>query len=110
MAIVAKDDNIRIERLELGPYGTNAYLVVCLTSKDSVLVDAPAEAGKIMERLQGTNPRYILITHTHFDHLGALSELQSKLGIPIAIHTLEAGNIPSDPEILLNYGTGQSCR
>ena len=29
MAVVANDDDIRIEKLSLGPFGTNAYILVC---------------------------------------------------------------------------------
>lgn len=104
MALVVKDDNIQIEKLEVGPFGTNAYVLVCRATGDSVLVDTPAEANKIMERLKGTNPRYILITHNHTDHLGAFSELRSLLGVPVAVHPLDAERLPSPPEILLNDG------
>ena len=104
MAIVAKDGIVQIERLELGAFGTNAYIVVCQLTKDSVLVDAPGEATKVMERLRGTNPRYILITHDHWDHLGALSQLKSELKVPIAAHPADSANLPSTPEILLNDG------
>ena len=104
MAAVVKDDDIQIERLELGPFGTNAYVVTCQQTQDSVLVDTPAEANTIMSRLQGTNPKYILLTHNHMDHLGAFSELRSTLKVPVAVHTLDTGNLPSPPEILLNNG------
>jgi glyoxylase-like metal-dependent hydrolase (beta-lactamase superfamily II) len=104
MAIVVNDAIVQIERLELGAFGTNAYIVVCQLTKDSVLVDTPGEAPKVMERLKGTNPRYILITHDHWDHLDALSQLKSKLKVPIAVHPADSANLPSTPEILLNDG------
>lgn len=102
--IVAKDDNIQIERLELGPFSTNAYIVICQKTRDSVLIDAPAEAGTIIDRLKGTNPRYILLTHNHTDHIGALAELHSRLKAPLAVHASDAGNLPSPPEKLLSDG------
>jgi len=101
---MAKDDTIQIEKLELGAFSTNAYVILCRATGDSVLVDAPAEASKIIEQLKGTNPKYILLTHTHIDHLGALSELQSKLGLSVATHPLDASSLSSPPEILLNDG------
>ena len=104
MASVVKDDNLQIERLQLGPFGTNAYVLTCQQTKDSVVVDAPAEASKIIERLKGTNPRYILLTHNHMDHIGALSELRSKLKIPLAAHVADAGVLSPPPEIQLNDG------
>jgi glyoxylase-like metal-dependent hydrolase (beta-lactamase superfamily II) len=104
MVNVVKDDSIQIEKLELGPFGTNAYILICLQTGASVLVDAPAEAGKILERLKGTDPEYILMTHNHMDHTGALAELKSVLNIPIAAHCDDAGNLPLQPDILLNDG------
>lgn len=104
MVVVAKDDAIQIERLELGPFGTNAYIVICQKTRDSVLIDAPAEANTIMDRLKSTNPKYILLTHNHMDHTGALAELRTKLKIPLAAHALDARNLPSPPEMLLNDG------
>ncbi len=104
MAVVVRDDNLQIERLQLGPFGTNAYVLTCRQTGDSVLVDAPAEAGKIADRLEGTNPRYILLTHNHIDHIGALSELRSKLRIPLAAHTADGMTLSPPPEIQLNDG------
>ena len=104
MTIVAEDDAIQIERLELGPFGTNAYIVMCRKTRDSVLIDAPAEADIIMGRLRNTTPGYILLTHNHMDHIGALAELRTRLKIPLAAHALDAKNLPSLPEILLNGG------
>jgi len=104
MELVAKDDYVQIDRLQLGAFGTNSYIIRCRVTGDSVLVDAPAEAAEILERLKATNPRYILMTHNHMDHIGALSELKSKLGISIAAHPLDAKNLPSPPETLLGDG------
>ncbi len=104
MTIVVKENHIQIERLQLGPFGTNAYVLICRQTKESVLVDAPAEAGKIAERLAGTKPEYILLTHAHMDHIGALSELRAKLRVPLAAHSEEAHNLPAPPEIWLNDG------
>ncbi len=102
MVVVVKDDDIQIKRLELGPYGTNAYIIVCRKTRDSVLIDTPAAAGTIKSGLKGTNPRYILMTHNHMDHLGAFSELRAALKVPIAAHALDAWDLPSRPEMLLS--------
>ena len=104
MTVLEKDENIQIERLELGLFDTNAYIVICAKTRDSVLIDAPADESAIMYALNGTNPKYILLTHSHMDHVGALSEVHSKLSIPIASHALDAENLPSPPGMLLNDG------
>jgi hydroxyacylglutathione hydrolase len=104
MTSVVKDDRIQIEKLELGPFGTNAYILVCRNTAQSVVVDAPADAGKILQLLKETSPRYILITHNHMDHTGALSDLKSALGVPIAAHPADAGRLPVSADQLLNDG------
>jgi len=109
MVNVANDDRIRIEKLELGPFGTNAYFLTCRQTSASVLVDAPGEAGKILSQLKGTDPKYILMTHNHMDHTGALVEVKSALNVPIAAHRDDAGNLPMQPDLLLNDGDVVSC-
>jgi hydroxyacylglutathione hydrolase len=103
MAVVAEDSNLRIIQLDVaGTIVSNAYLLVCQKTGDSVLVDTPGEAGKLLEQMKGTNPRYVLITHNHFDHLMAFDEVRSKLRVPVAAHPLDA--LPSPPDVLLNDG------
>ncbi len=109
MVNVVKDDSIRIEKLELGPFGTNAYFLICRNTGASVLVDAPGEAGKILTQLKGTDPEYILMTHNHMDHTGALAEVKSALNIPIAAHSDDAGGLPLNPDMLINDGDVISC-
>ena len=104
MTVIARDDILQIERLTLGPYGTNAYIVVCLKTLASVLIDAPAEADTIIEKLRGSKPCYILLTHNHQDHTGALSELHSRLNVPLAAHASDSEKLPTKPEILLKDG------
>ncbi|MFC1906440.1 MBL fold metallo-hydrolase [Chloroflexota bacterium] len=100
--VVVKDKNIQIERLELGPWRTNSYIVTCQITRDSVLIDAPADTSTIIDRLSSTNPKYILLTHNHVDHIGALAELQFKLKVPLAACALDSGKLQSPPEILLS--------
>ena len=104
MECIARNEYVRIDRLKLGPFDTNSYIVTCPLTGDSVLVDAPAEASEILKASKGTHPRYILITHNHGDHIGALSELKSKLRIPIGAHHLDAKGLPLRPDILLEEG------
>ena len=105
MPVVTEDSNVRIIQLDVGEgMVSNAYLLVCPQTSDSVIIDTPGNAGKIIEQLEGTNPRYILITHNHGDHLGALVDLQSALKIPVAVNPLDAAGLPLSPDIMLNDG------
>lgn len=104
MVRVVKNEYVQIDRLKLGSFDTNSYILTCPLTEDSVLVDAPAEPSEILKALKETNPIYILITHNHMDHLGALSEIKSKLRIPIGAHRMDAKGLPLRPEILLEDG------
>jgi glyoxylase-like metal-dependent hydrolase (beta-lactamase superfamily II) len=104
MTIVEKDETLRVERIETAPFGTNAYIVVCETTGENVLIDAPGDAEKILDRLEGTNPICILITHRHMDHTGALQRLKDELNIPVAAHLADAESLPVEPEMLLDNG------
>ncbi len=75
--LVVDEEEVRIKKLELGPWGTNAYILICKATMDSVLVDTPAEADKIIEQLKETTPKYKLMTLSHIDHIGALLELEA---------------------------------
>jgi glyoxylase-like metal-dependent hydrolase (beta-lactamase superfamily II) len=104
MTTVVKDERIQIERLELGPFGTNSYILICQKTNESIVVDAPGEAGMVVEKLQETQPKYILMTHDHFDHIGGLVELRSALKIQVAAHIADANDLPLKPDLLLNDG------
>jgi glyoxylase-like metal-dependent hydrolase (beta-lactamase superfamily II) len=99
------DDNIiRIDKLTLGPYETNTYIAVCRQTGESLVVDAPARASEIIAHLSGTQPRYILLTHDHYDHTGVLVSLRSRLKVPLAVHEFDSYQLKTPPEIILKDG------
>ena len=102
MATAVKNESIRIERYELGPFGTNSYIMTCLKTGDSVVFDAPGDAQKIIDQLQHTKPKYILMTHNHMDHTGALAKLKSAIDVPVAAHA--ADRLPIKADMLLTDG------
>ena len=57
-----------------------------------------------MAQLKGTDPKYILMTHNHMDHTGALTDVKSALNVPIAAHRDDAGSLPLQPDMLLSDG------
>ncbi|MBQ7876064.1 MAG: MBL fold metallo-hydrolase [Clostridia bacterium] len=76
---------MKIRKLVLGALGTNCYV---LGDKNVALVDAAANADGIIKYLESENLvlEAILVTHGHFDHVMALSELREKTGAKVYMH------------------------
>jgi hydroxyacylglutathione hydrolase len=104
MTVIVEDGTTRISRLRLGPWETNAYIVVCLETGASIVVDTPAEANSIIQELKGTTPKCLLLTHNHLDHIGALAELRNKLKVPLAAHPSDSTGLTDAPERRLKDG------
>jgi glyoxylase-like metal-dependent hydrolase (beta-lactamase superfamily II) len=107
---LVENKNFKIEKMELGSFGTNSYIILAQNSQDAVLIDAPDEANKILDRLKGINLKYILLTHNHMDHIGALSLLKQRLKVPLAAHPLDAQNLSCSTDVLLSDGDTISFR
>lgn len=63
---------MEITLLTVGAYQTNCYIVTA-DDKSAVVIDPGAEADKIINKAKelGAKVKYILLTHGHFDHIGA---------------------------------------
>jgi hydroxyacylglutathione hydrolase len=71
---------------EAGSWGLNAYVFICPTTRQSILIDPGADPEALLELVQGTAPVAILVTHTHADHIGALAAMQARLKAPVMFH------------------------
>ena len=59
---------------------TNCYIVADKKTKEAFIIDPGAEANKIIEMIKILNVevKYIILTHCHGDHTGALTEVKEK--------------------------------
>ena len=77
----------------VGPLQENCYIVRAAGSDRAVIVDPGDEAERILGALQAleiTTVDAILLTHTHFDHVGAVAEVGRATGAPVYCPELEA--------------------
>jgi glyoxylase-like metal-dependent hydrolase (beta-lactamase superfamily II) len=78
--------SLAVNRYELGPIGTNCYVVRAHDrAHEAVVVDPGADAARILEELAALESTCaaILITHGHWDHLGGVAELAQATGAPV---------------------------
>ena len=80
---------IKIFPIPVGDYQANCY--VLSVGDEAVIVDPGDEAAKIFSYIasQALEPVAILMTHGHFDHIGALKEVQKKYNVPVYAHKKE---------------------
>ena len=69
----------------VGPLQENCYLVRREGSDRALLIDPGDEAPKLQGAMDdlGFEPEAILLTHTHFDHIGAVAPLARATGAPV---------------------------
>jgi hydroxyacylglutathione hydrolase len=78
--------SLAINRYELGPIGTNCYVVrVDPQATVAIVVDPGADAERVLTELSKSGARCeaILITHGHWDHLGGVADLAEASGAPV---------------------------
>jgi len=81
---------LNIRTYPLGPLQTNCY-IVSNKNKECLVFD-PGEEGsalsKEIKKLQ-LKPLAILLTHAHFDHIGAVEIVRDQFNVPVYIHVSE---------------------
>jgi len=87
-----------VDTYQLGPVGTNCYVVRAdRDATDAVVVDPGGDAAQLRLDLARTGAlcAAILLTHTHFDHLGAVADLAEGTGAPVYVSPDAKGALES---------------
>jgi len=73
---------LKIHTLTLGMYQTNTYIIHEANSKGCCIIDPGYEADAILQEVEalGLQVEAILLTHGHFDHVGAVRDLAADTG------------------------------
>ena len=83
----------------IGPFQTNAYLLSCSETSEGVIIDpAPGSAEMLIRGSAHLKIEAILLTHSHWDHIGDLKKVKEAFGAPIYVH-------PTDRENVVNPGS-----
>ncbi len=77
-----------IKTLLVGQFETNCYIVTDEQSLDCAVIDPGDESNTILDYLESNRLkcRVILLTHGHFDHIGAVLPVSEETGAPVYVH------------------------
>lgn len=87
---------LKIHVLPLGDYQTNCYIVHEENSTDCLIIDPGYEPKIISSYLEekGLTPEAILLTHCHFDHVGAVKDLAAQYDCKVFLDKKELAMPP----------------
>ena len=98
--------SVCVKKMIVGPVRTNCYIVYMEGSKEAVLVDPGEDAFQIENKLKelSLTPAAILLTHGHFDHIGAVRTLKAHFGMPVYAYRDEKQILTSDMNLARMIG------
>lgn len=82
---------LQVRALPLGPIGTNCY-VVTVGGERAIVIDPGADPEQVLEavRTEHLQVEAVLVTHCHWDHIGAVAPVARGLKVPVYMSRLEA--------------------
>lgn len=109
---------MKIQTLQVGPIGTNCYILCDPETAVCAVIDPGEEAARVAAAVKesGCTPCAILLTHGHYDHTGAVAALHEQWpDIPVYLSRLDqAGDNPYLRELFppiagaVDYGEGDT--
>ena len=82
-----------IKSFALGAYETNCYIVADEATLECAVIDPGADATTVLNYLEETKLRcrFVLLTHGHFDHTGAVEDVLADTDAELFVHKADAG-------------------
>ncbi len=84
--------SLEVRLLTVGPIAENCFIVRREGADKALLIDPGEEPDRIVAEIEqtGATVEAILITHCHFDHVGAVAPLARATGAPVYVPEIEA--------------------
>ena len=89
-----EDTTVRIDKLVVGPFENNVFIVRCKATGEAAIIDAANEHERLVPIARATGVRRVLTTHGHWDHIQAVTAIRDA-GIDVGIAPADAAMLPS---------------
>jgi glyoxylase-like metal-dependent hydrolase (beta-lactamase superfamily II) len=86
---------LQIQQFTVGAFAENPYLLWCSDTMQAIIIDPGDEANLLWQAIAhaGVQLQAIVLTHAHLDHVGAVTALRERTGVPVYLH-------PDDDDLL----------
>jgi glyoxylase-like metal-dependent hydrolase (beta-lactamase superfamily II) len=93
-----------ITKVSVGPMDNNTYLLRCRATGEQLLIDAAAEAPRLLRLAGPGGLAAVVTTHRHGDHVGALVDVATATGAQTYAHPADADALPVPPTTVVEDG------
>lgn len=96
---------MKIKKFEVGPLFVNCYILYDNDTKEAVVIDPGDEPDLILDfvKEEGLSVNFILCTHGHFDHIGAVKEVKDETGAKIILHEKDIEIYKNSPQVAIQF-------
>ena len=104
MPEMEKEQTPIVACITVGIFQENCYLYACPQTREAVIIDPGDEGQSIVQHIQELEliPKYIINTHGHIDHIGAIDAVSEVYPVPLAIHADDV-HMYSDEQVARLY-------
>ncbi len=97
---------MQVHRMAVGLMETNCYIIADEKTNEGAVIDPGADSSLILDKIEtlGMKLQYILLTHTHYDHIGAVAQLKRVTGAKLAVSEEDAAGLTDGRWNLSAYG------
>ena len=84
--VIHKEGKMKIKKLVLWLLHTNCYVIYDENTNNAIVIDPAGNCDKIIEATVTLNVKYIILTHSHIDHMIALDEFKNHTNAKLVMH------------------------
>jgi glyoxylase-like metal-dependent hydrolase (beta-lactamase superfamily II) len=97
---------MKTQKIVVGQLDVNCYIISDESNSEALIIDPGDEPKKIIEFIEATvlQPKYILFTHAHYDHVCAAKELHDQYNAIIVMHEQEKTTYRATAQRCISWG------